>query len=93
MLNMVAFVSGRALAVGMALGLTGGALLLVTLPRANLPCEVTVTYSSREFIPAGKHAAWGRIVETTKQKVLRGRGSFGPKSLSCNLDLQRTEGV
>lgn len=81
------------LALGMALGLTGGALLLVTLPRANLPCEVTVTYSTRDFIPAGKHAAWGRIVETTKQKVLQGKGSFGPRSLVCDVDLQRTEGV
>lgn len=82
----------RILAAGMGLGLLGGALLLVTLPRVDLPCEVTITYRARNITRTDESKRW-KIENTVKQKVMVGSGRFGASSLVCNVDLQRTEGV
>lgn len=79
-------------ASGLFFGLTAGAALLVTLPRTMLPCEVTVTYSGKSIKPTGIKSRF-LIIDITKQKTLRGRGNFGPRSLTCEVDLMRTEGV
>lgn len=81
--------TSHALAAGMGLGLLGGALLLVTLPRANLPCEVLITYSGKQFKPTG-YKAQVKVIDVLKQKVLKGTGSFGPSALFCEVDLSRS---
>lgn len=80
-------------ACGMAAGLLGGALMLVTAPRVDLPCQVTVTYSKKVFKPAKPGAQFGRVVNIQKESVLRGTGRFGPASLSCEVDLQKVEAI
>lgn len=75
-------------ASGCFLGLLGGALLLVTLPRTGLPCEVLVTYQGKSFKPTGVKSHFF-IVDVKKQKTLRGTGNFGPMNLTCEVDLAK----
>lgn len=77
-----------AVSIGIGIGLLGGALLLVTLPRVALPCDTTVTYTSKLYKPT-IHKHQFVIIDVKKQKVLRGTGSFGPMSLACDVDLSR----
>lgn len=82
----------NAVALGIALGLLGGALLLVSFPRVELPCEVIITYKAQAIRPA-RDAKHFKIDTILKQKVMMGTGHFGASSLSCLIDLQRTEGM
>lgn len=82
----------NAIALGMALGLLGGALLLVSFPRVELPCEVTITYKARAIRPA-RDAKHYKIDTILKQKVMLGTGHFAASSLVCEINLQRTEGI
>lgn len=81
--------TSRAIAAGMAIGLIGGAALLVTLPRIDLPCTVLVTYSGKQFKATG-YKKQVTVIDVLKQKALKGKGSFGPSSLSCEVDLSRS---
>lgn len=73
----------------MGLGLLAGAAFLVTLPRIDLPCIVLVTYSGKQFKATG-YKQQVKVIDVLKQKVLKGKGSFGPASLSCEVDLSRS---
>lgn len=77
------------LAAGCLIGLIGEAVLLVTLPRIDLPCTVLVTYSGKQFKATG-YKKQVTVIDVLKQKVLKGKGSFGPSSLSCEVDLSRS---
>lgn len=84
------FHSKHALALGMFLGLAGGAAILMTAPSFELPCEVSVSYIGKEFRAYPGRPAAGRVIDIQRTMDLRGRGRIKGSKLVCEISFQRS---